>query len=129
MAGQTWCVTIVAGDPNFFIPDVYNPNPDPEPPTSSQALIASAGDLVSWNNQTEEDHDLALTDETYQVLTPVASLAGSIAKGKPSDQSYLTQTADASPAPPNPVVFPVTIYYACTVAGHENERGTIQLTA
>jgi hypothetical protein len=129
MAGQTWTVTIVAGTPNIFIPDVYNPNPDPEPPTSSQPLLASNGDVVSWDNETEEEHDLALTDVTYQVLTPVASLVGPIAAGKPSDQFYLTQTADASPTPPATVVFPVTIYYACTVTGHENERGTIQLTA
>jgi plastocyanin len=120
---EQWCITITSEGASPFVPDVYV---DPGTPAPT-ALIASTGDLVSWNNQTEGDHDLAITDENYKVKTPGSSITNPIAPWKPSPKGYVTATADATPVPPATVTFPVTIYYACTV--HPGEHGTIELIA
>ncbi|HEX7151591.1 MAG TPA: hypothetical protein VF618_08905 [Thermoanaerobaculia bacterium] len=121
MAGQQWCININPGSPNTFVPDVYH-DPDTEP---SESLVASTGDVVSWSNQTEEPHDLSITDANFE--NPGASITKAIEPWKPSLNAYVTATADASPTPPATVEFPVTIYYACTV--HPGEHGTIELIA
>jgi plastocyanin len=53
MAGQGWSITIVAGTPYAsFVPDVYGSPP---------ALQAQVGDNVSWNNQTDQEHQIYQT--------------------------------------------------------------------
>ena len=72
MAGQTWPITIVAGTPYAsFVPDVYGSPP---------ALQAQIGDVVSWNNQTDQEHQI------YQ--TGGGQLTDPIAPRKPSYPGY-----------------------------------------
>lgn len=118
MAGQTWSITIVTGNPcASFVPDVYSEGP---PPTSLQAQL---NDLISWNNQTKQEHEIWLTDAEY---TPQRALTDEIAPYKSSYPGYVPQQADVIPAT-NPPTFPQTVYYACSI--HPDERGTITLVA
>jgi plastocyanin len=55
MAGESWSITIVPGaERASFVPDVYTPPGK----TVSIALQAQIGDCVSWNNQTNQEHEI-----------------------------------------------------------------------
>jgi hypothetical protein len=125
MATQTWSI-LIQGSPANFVPDVYSENP----PTST-ALQAQAADVVCWNNQTGEPHQLFLADEQLNNLG--TALCDEIEPHKSSSPGYVTATADARPVPPATVVFPVTIYYICALHlgedGEYLESGKIDLVA
>ena len=61
MAGQSWSINIVPSKEGVsFNPDVYGCQP-------GAPLQAQVGDLVSWNNQTESKHQIAVEGETFDV--------------------------------------------------------------
>ncbi len=123
MAGQSWSIKIVAGDPNaLFVPDVYAPAGTAE----VRPLQAQLGDLVSWNNQTSDPHHIWLTNEEYE---PQATITEVIPPGESSYPGYVPQQADVSPTVPagEQPTFPQTIYYYCSK--HTDERGTIVVVA
>jgi len=106
MAGQSWSIMIIAGSPTAsFIPDVYTP-PNK---TASTALQAQVGDLVSWANKTEQEHEIwetgggKLTDTIppHQPSTPgtIVALSGGATTG--------------------------TLDYYCSI--HPTEKGTINV--
>ena len=105
-AGQGWTV-MIQGDPASFDPDVYGTDP-------GAPLKAQIGDMVCWNNQTEEPHQLAVADSegktsfTTDVMQP----------WKSSQPGYVTQKTDIDAATN-------TIRYFCLK--HEGETGTIMV--
>jgi len=101
MAGNSWSITIVEGEP-WFEPDVYCPPGSPKP----TVLTAQAFDQISWNNQTEEPHEIwsGQGDEKTQ-------LTGRI-EGYGSSDAYSPQA-------------PGTIEYYCSL--HVGEIGTIEV--
>lgn len=61
MAGQSWSINIVpSGNSVQFNPDVYDCAP-------GSPLQAQKGDLVSWNNQTDNPHQIVIEGETFDV--------------------------------------------------------------
>lgn len=107
MAGQTWSINIVAGEPPF-VPDVY--------PGNLTTLKAQQGDSVSWANKTDALHQpWQTTDGTYE--QPLAQLTP-IIDPRDNSESY------AIPLTGTP---PYTIYYRCNI--HPNEHGTIEVVA
>lgn len=105
---QAWSVKILPGE--GFVPDVYSP--DGVPP---KELLAEKGDLVSWNNQTDQEHQLVETAPDGEPLgtDPMTDV---ISPWQSSYPGYVVQVPGGS-----------TIYYCCTF--HEDERGTIEVTA
>jgi plastocyanin len=118
MANQNWSITIVAGSPCTFVPDVYTE--DGSTPTSLQAQL---GDLVSWNNQTHLEHEIWLADENYN---PVSAITDRISVYG-SSTGYVPQQQDVSPATTTPPPPDQTIYYICN--DHQDEHGTITIVA
>jgi len=108
-SGQSWSVTI-NGKPATFDPDVFGTDP-------GNPLKAQIGDLVCWNNQTAEDHQLAVIDGTGKTTFTTELIAA----GKPSFPGYVTTKTDQDANG--------TINYKCTVAGHEGENGQITVVA
>lgn len=80
-------ISIVSGDPATFSPD-----PQLCPPNS----------IVSWNNTTEADHQLKLSD------------------GRVTDVIISEQSSDE-------YVIAASITYECTMRGHEGENGSIDV--
>lgn len=105
---QAWSVKILPG--GGFVPDVYSA--DGVPPA---CLLAENGDLVSWNNQTNQEHQLVETNEQGQT-TGVDPMTDIISPWQSSYPGYVIQ-----------VKGPATVYYRC--AFHEDECGTIEVTA
>lgn len=95
---QVWSVMINGKDPASFDPDVYGTEP-------GQPLKAQVGDLVCWNNQTMDVHQIAIQSAT-PFTTKVIGAYGS------SQPGYCIQSGD-----------PKTLTYNCTK--HSNETGTI----
>jgi len=98
MAGQSWSINIVSSASGVaFNPDVFGVAP-------GSPLQAQKGDLVCWNNQTDNPHQLVVgsgdTAETFDV-TPWSST-----------NAYLIQTAA-----------PATITYSCD----GSETGNIEV--
>lgn len=103
-SGQSWSV-IINGEPATFDPDVFGTDP-------GNPLKAQIGDMVCWNNQTEEEHRLAVTDSSGATTFTTDV----IAPGKSSSPGYVTQQSDANAG---------TIAYHCVVYGHDGENGEI----
>ncbi len=103
MAGQSWIINIVpAGDGVALNPDVYGALP-------GSPLQAQVGDLVSWSNRTDGEHQIAVSGETFD------------AKPWNSTDSYEIQN-------PNNIPIPYTINYTCsTDAG--DQSGLIDVVA
>jgi plastocyanin len=118
MAGQSWSIKIIAGDPcAVFVPDVYSP-----PGTAEvRPLQAQLGDLVSWNNQTGEEHEIWLTNAEYE---PQSVITDRIAAYESSYPGYVPQQADITPVPPDTTQ---TIYYYCSI--HNAEHGQITVVS
>jgi hypothetical protein len=117
MAAQNWTIKVVPGtdvtDPATFVPDVYTPSG-----IAPDSLQAQFYDEVSWNDQTGQDHQLVLTDETFlNALTPETLIE--ITQWESSYPGYVPQPKDVSPATGS------IIYYKCTV--HPEEHGTITI--
>jgi hypothetical protein len=103
MAGQSWSINIEpSGDGVSLNPDVYGALP-------GTPLQAEVGDLVSWNNQTDDDHQISVSGETLD------------AKAWKSTTAYQVQV-------PTGTVFPYPLKYTCsTKQGDQN--GLINVTA
>ncbi len=103
-SGQSWSVTI-NGQPATFDPDVFGTDP-------GNPLKAQIGDLVCWNNQTAQEHQLAVTDSSGKTTftTEVIKPGGSSFPG------YVATNTDSNAG---------TIAYHCVVTGHEDEQGQI----
>jgi len=80
-------ISIVSGDPATF-------SPDPQ--------LCPANSIVSWNNTTEADHQLKLSD------------------GRVTDVIISEQSSDE-------YVIAASITYECTMRGHEGENGSIDV--
>jgi len=89
--------------------------------TQGQPLDAHQDDLVTWNNQTNDEHQPWQTDSSYEPLTN-GSLVDPIPKGQPSI------TYNCSSPAANPQHW--TVYYYCrNHPDNPKERGTINVTA
>ena len=80
-------ISIVSGNPATFSPDPQN---------------LPANSIVSWNNTTEEDHQLTLSD------------------GRVTNVIYAEQSSDE-------YVIASSITYECTAPDHEGETGSINV--
>ncbi len=104
---SAWSVMIVAGSPYAkFVPDAFS---------QSGALRAAAGDLVSWNNQTDDVHQPYATDASFKPTGP--ALSDPVGPWTSSSPGYVI-AANAKGT---------TIYYAC--AYHPAEQGTLEVDA
>jgi plastocyanin len=116
-----WSIKIEPGNapdaPAKFVPQLQEGGP--------QGLLARAGDLVSWNNATDEAHQPWPTDANYKPLTPAQV-------GPRGGENYLSDEIppDHSSRPSWVVtVSPVTqntIYYCCKL--HPDMHGVITIT-
>src|SRR5690242_7818231 len=103
MAGQSWSINIVPSDGSVELnPDVWEAEP-------GSPLQAQVGDLVSWNNQTDDAHQISVSGETLDV-NPWSSTDG-----------YLIQN-------PNKRPIPFTITYTCST-GSTDVTGAIDVIA
>jgi hypothetical protein len=114
-----WSIKIIdggnPGDPAEFVPQLQ--------PGGPQGLLAQAGDLVSWNNKTDEVHEPWPTDDKFKPLPaknipPTGYMSDEINPRKSSRPSW----AIVQPVPANGS----TIYYCCKL--HNKERGIITIT-
>jgi len=103
-SGQGWSV-IINGEPATFDPDVFGTDP-------GNPLKAQIGDLVCWNNQSAQDHQLAVTDSTGKITFTTEVIAA----GKSSSPGYVATSSDSNGG---------TIAYHCVLTGHEGENGQI----
>lgn len=86
-----------------------------------QPLQADQDDLVSWNNQTNDQHQLWETDQNYNMLNQ-SSLPGLVKPGMSSE------TYDCAQPTWQPASW--TIYYCCSLhPQNQLERGSIQVAA
>ena len=99
---NSWSIKIVKGNPCTFDPDVYCP-PGTTKPT---VLNAQANDSISWDNQTDEEHQIC-TDPNPTPLTNVIPAYG-------SSDAFSPQTTG-------------TINYYC--CKHSGEKGTIEVAS
>jgi plastocyanin len=100
MAGQSWSIDIVpaSGGGVQFNPDVYGV-------AAGSPLQAQKGDLVSWNNQTDNDHTIVVNVSPTQTFTAKS--------WKSTDAYQITNAAGTS------------VTYTCD----GNETGTIDVVA
>jgi len=118
MTNQYWSIIISGSVPCSFVPDVYTE--DGIPPTS---LLARIGDLVSWNNQTDDEHEIWITNESY---APQTQATDRIRAWEPST-GYVVAQSDISPPTTTAPPPDQTIYYYCSV--HTEEHGTITVVS
>ena len=104
MSGQNWSIMITTGG---FVVDAFG--------QSRSALQAQNGDVISWNNQTDQQHQPWQTDSSYNPTGP--QLSNVIDAWKSSTPGYVPATAST----------PSTIYYYCK--NHPSEHGTIVVVA
>jgi plastocyanin len=106
MAGQSWSITIQPGLAQAsFVPDVFVPA-DKTPKVNLQAQV---GDLVSWNNQTQQEHEI------WQ--TGAGRLTEQINPFQSSTPGYIVALADDKKTG--------SIAYYCAI--HPGETGTIDV--
>lgn len=111
-----WLVNIVtgaAGDAEFVVGLPGS--------KQGQPLQADQDDLVSWNNETNDEHQPWQTDQNYDPLD-ASDLSGLIKPGQSSD-SYDCAQPSGSPQQ-------WTVYYYCNRhPDNPNERGSIKVAA
>jgi hypothetical protein len=109
-----WVVNIVSsesGETSFVVDGA----------AQGQPLEAHQDDTVSWNNQTNDEHQPWQTNPSYQPLDQ-SDLSGPIPAGEPSNSYNCTSPAT------NPQHW--TVYYYCSRhPDNPNERGSIDVTA
>lgn len=111
-----WLVNIVIGPKGQAQFVVGLPNA-----RQGQPLNADQDDLVSWSNQTNDQHQLWETDQDYNPLGQ-SGMPGLIKPGQSSD------TYDCAQPAWQPASW--TVYYYCSLHPHnELERGSIQVAA
>lgn len=109
-------ITPVTEDEAAFVPDFPNAK-------QGDPLQANIGDLVNWNNMTDNVHQPWETDSEYNPKTS-SNLSDTIPPGQPSNWYNCTQPAPAGSSPP-PRIW--TIYYYCSQHPfNPKERGTIE---
>jgi plastocyanin len=107
MAGNAWSITIVAGeDEASFVPDVYVP-PGTASPASLQAQVS---DMVSWNNQTDQEHEIWQRNAT----PPDTQITSQIDAHTSSSPAYIVGGTA-----------PGTVDYYCSI--HPTEKGSIDV--
>jgi hypothetical protein len=109
-----WVVNIVSsesGEASFVVDGA----------AQGQPLEAHQDDTVSWNNQTNDEHQPWQTNSSYQPLDQ-SDLSDPIPAGEPSNSYNCTTPAT------NPQHW--TVYYYCSRhPDNPNERGSIAVTA
>ncbi|MBI1201649.1 MAG: hypothetical protein GC182_03960 [Rhodopseudomonas sp.] len=84
-------------------------------------LNVSTGDVVSWNNTTNDLHQPIAADKNYKPLGVAPGtpnyLSNDIPKHSSSEPGWVANSSGAPPA---------TIYYVC--AYHDDEHGIITIT-
>ena len=111
-----WLVNIVIGDSGDAEFVVGLPGAK-----QGQPLQADQDDLVTWNNETNDQHQLWETDSNYDPVSQ-SSLPGLVKPGMSSD------TYDCAQPTWQPASW--TVYYYCSLHPHnELERGSIQVAA
>jgi hypothetical protein len=109
-----WVVNIVlseSGEASFVVDGAAH----------GQPLESHQDDTVSWNNQTNDEHQPWQTNSSYQPLDE-SDLSDPIPAGEPSDSYNCTSPAT------NPQHW--TVYYYCVRhPDNPNERGSIDVTA
>jgi plastocyanin len=111
MAGNSWSINIVKGNPCTFQPDVYCPPDQPKP----TVLTAQANDQISWNN---------LTGQVHQICTGQGAEQTQLTRRIPANGSSDAYSPQTSPTPP---ATSYTIDYYCCL--HTGETGTIEVVS
>jgi hypothetical protein len=93
MSGQNWSITFTS---NGLQVDAYG--------QSGPNLQCQNGDIISWNNQTNETHQPAQTNQQHSDTGP--ALCDLIEPFKSSSPGYVPDTEQDPPQ---------TIYYYCSV--------------
>lgn len=109
-----WLINIVSSDSGeaSFVVDGA---------TQGQPLDAHQDDTVSWNNQTNGEHQPWQTNSSYEPFDQ-SDLSDPIPEGEPSN-SYNCTSPDGNPQH-------WTVYYYCSRhPDNANERGSINVTA
>jgi plastocyanin len=78
---QTWMILINQTDPHFNV-DAYGYH-------SGEPLRAQLGDLVSWNNQTDDVHEITIYTSDNK-----PGFVREVAAGKVSSPGYVVDAAD-----------------------------------
>ncbi len=82
MAGQNWSINIVPSEKGVqFDPDVYGYAP-------GSPLKAQKGDLVSWNNQTDNKHQIVIGTETLDCDPWSSTTAYQVQTAAPAKITY-----------------------------------------
>ena len=90
---------------------------------------ATTRDNAFWINNDTQPHKPTPLDKNGNPLEGIW-LNDEIPAGSPSSGIvFFNPDKTILGSPSNPVNVPYTITYACAVEGHENERGTIKVTA
>ncbi|HUP61289.1 MAG TPA: hypothetical protein VNA69_12800 [Thermoanaerobaculia bacterium] len=104
MAGQTWTI-MIKGSPASFDPDHFGYAP-------GEPLRAQIGDLVSWNNQTSDVHQIAVKKSDGSTSFTTKEIEGF----KSSSPGYITASGDNNAG---------TINYTCLKHTGENGKITV----
>ena|SRR2546423_977030 len=111
-----WLVNIVTGDSGDaeFVVGLPGAN-------QGQPLQADQDDIVTWNNETNDEHQPWQTDQNYKPVDD-SDLSGLIKSGRSSDNYSCVQPSGDPPQ--------WTVYYYCKSHPDKlKERGSIQVTA
>lgn len=111
MAGNVWSIMIVPGaELASFVPDVYVPPGTKRKP----ALQAEVSDMVSWNNQTGQEHEIWQKGDG--VTTSDTKVTEQIEPWTSSTPAYIV---------PGTAGVAATINYYCAI--HTDETGSIDV--
>jgi plastocyanin len=107
MSGQSWSIQITSSG---FEVDAYG--------QSGSTLNCQNGDVVSWNNQTTQEHQPYQTDSNYQ---PTGPQLCEVIEGRINASSTPGYIPDLDTTPGE-------IYYYCQIhPTDENERGILNV--
>lgn len=110
-----WSIKIVPSDSGVgaaFVPDLNEAQ-------QGDPLLAQQFDLVSWNNTTNDTHQIGLPNDPLSGLAVFETEP--IPAGRSSSPLYNVAQPNVSPSPPA-----WTITYYCLL--HPSEKGTISAT-
>jgi plastocyanin len=114
MSGQSWSIQITSSG---FEVDAYG--------QSGSTLNCQNGDVVSWNNQTTQEHQPYQTDSNYQ---PTGPQLCDVIEGRVNASSTPGFIPDLEDAEGNATTG--QIYYYCQLhPTDQNERGILNVVA